>query len=47
MGRRFYALVDGSYILGRDGREELRGEACLIENGTLTQLSRENEIIAL
>ena len=47
MGRRFYALVDGSYILGRDGREELWGEACLIENGTLTQLSRENEIIAL
>lgn len=47
MGRRFYTLVDGSYILGRDGREELWGEACLIENGTLTQLSRENEIIAL
>ena len=47
MGRQFYALVDGSYILGQDGREELWGEACLIENGTLTQLSRENEIIAL
>lgn len=47
MGRRFYVLVDGSYILGRDGREELRGEAYLIENGVLTQLSRENKIIAL
>lgn len=47
MGHKFYVLVDGSYILGRDGREELRGEAYLIENGVLTQLSRENEIIAL
>lgn len=46
-GRRFYVLVDGSYILGRDGREELRGEAYLIENGGLTQLSREGETIAL
>lgn len=47
MGHKFYVLVDGSYILGRDGQEELRGEAYLIENGVLTQLSRENEIIAL
>lgn len=47
IGHRFYVLVDGSYILGRDGREELRGEAYLIENGALTQISRENEIIAL
>lgn len=47
MGHKFYVLVDGSYILGRDGREELRGEAYLIENAVLIQLSRENEIIAL
>lgn len=47
MGHKFYVLVDGSYILGRDGREELRGEAYLIENGGLTQLSREGETIAL
>lgn len=47
MGHRFYVLVDGSYILGRDGREELRGEAYLIENGALTQISRENEVIQL
>ena len=47
VGRRFYVLVDGSYILGRDGREELRGEAYLIENGGLTHLSREGETIAL
>lgn len=47
MGRRFYVLVDGSYILGRDGREELRGEAYLIENGALTQISREGGTVKL
>ena len=47
MGHKFYVLVDGSFILGRDGREELRGEAYLIENGMLTQISRENDIITL
>ena len=47
MGRKFYVLVDGSFILGRDGREELRGEAYLIENGVLTQISREGDIIEL
>ena len=47
MGRQFYALVDGSYILGRDGREELRGEAYLIEDGDLRQISREGDVIPL
>ena len=46
-GRRFFALVDGSYLLGKDGGEELRGEAYLIENGALTQICRENERITL
>ena len=32
MGRSIYALVDGSFLLGKDGGEELRGEAYLIEN---------------
>lgn len=47
MGRRFYALVDGSFILGRDGREELRGEAYRIEDGALTQIGREGDILPL
>jgi len=47
MGHRFYVLVDGSFILGRDGGEELRGEAYLIEDGVLLQLSREGDIIKL
>ncbi len=47
MGRKIYAIVDGSYILGRDGREELRGEAYLIQDGILTQISHEGEVIPL
>lgn len=47
MGHQFYVLVDGSYILGRDGREELRGEAYLIEDGSIRQISQENETIIL
>ena len=47
MGRRFYVMVDGSYLLGKDGQEELRGEAYLIENGSLTQISREGDVIPL
>lgn len=49
MGHRFYVLVDGSYILGesKSGREELRGEAYLIENGSIRQICRENETIQL
>lgn len=47
MGHRFYVLVDGSFILGKDGREELRGEAYLIENGSIRQISREGEVIPM
>lgn len=47
MGRKIYAIVDGSYLLGREGREELRGEAYLIQDGILTQISREGEVISL
>ena len=46
-GHQFYVLVDGSFILGRDGREELRGEAYLIEDGDLRQISREGDVIPL
>ena len=47
MGRQFYVLVDGSFILGRDGREELRGEAYLIQDGSIRQISQEGETIIL
>lgn len=42
-GRVFYAIPDGSYLLGRDGRETLHGEAYRIQNGVMEQICRENE----
>lgn len=47
MGREFYALVDGSYIFIKDGRQELRGEAYLIKEGILTQISSVGDITPL
>ena len=47
VGRRFYAIPDGSYLLGRDGRETLYGEAWLIENGKMRQVSKENEALII
>lgn len=46
-GRKFYALVDGSYVFLRDGREELRGEAYLIEDGRLKRISRVGDTVRL
>lgn len=47
VGRKFYALVDGSYILSCDGRERLFGEAYLIENGQLQKISSEGDVLPL
>lgn len=41
MGREFYAIVDGTYLLIRGGKEELRGEAYLIKDGTISALNSE------
>lgn len=43
----FCVLPDGSYVLSRDGAEELRGEAYWIENGVMEQISEEGDIIPL
>lgn len=43
MGRAFYALPDGSYLLIREGGEELRGEAFLIRDGTLCRICKNGE----
>lgn len=37
MGREFIAIVDGTYLLIRGGKEELRGEAYLIKDGAISQ----------
>ncbi len=47
MGRCFYAIPDGSYLFIEDGREELRGEAYRIKDGSIVQVSSEGEVLAL
>lgn len=47
VGRRFYALVDGSFLTIRDGEQELRGEAYLIEDGAMRQIGAEGDILPL
>ena len=37
MGREFFALPDGSYLYGDDGREEFRGEVWRIADGVLSR----------
>ena len=36
MGRQFIAAPDGSYLLIKDGREELRGEYYMIKDGEIS-----------
>ncbi len=47
MGRLIYALPDGSYLLLKDGREELHGEAWLISDGKIRLVNRENQVLVL
>ncbi len=46
-GRMFFVLPDGSYILSRDGREELRGEAWLIHDGVMEKISEDGDVLPL
>ena len=47
MNRQFFAIPDGSYLLLHDGTEELRGEAYLVENGTIRQIASKGDILRL
>lgn len=47
MGREFYALVDGSYVLSENGVETLHGEAWRIKDGQIEQVCARDEILAL
>ncbi len=47
MGRKFYALVDGSYLLCENGTEVLHGEAYLIADGVLQPILRVGESMQL
>ncbi len=46
-GRIFYAVPDGSYLLGQGGRETLYGEAYRIQDGRMERAIRENEALTL
>lgn len=47
VGRRFYVIPDGSYILKRNGEEVLHGEGYLIENGRMMQICETGQIKVL
>ena len=47
MGRTFCYITDGSYILVKDGIEELRGEAYIVHNGKSKQLSANGDSVLL
>ena len=47
MGKTFYAIPDGSWLLVESGREELRGEAYRIRDGGVTRIAAEGESILL
>lgn len=47
LGRRFYVLQDGSYILEADGETRLYGESWLIRDGQMSCLCREGESLRL
>lgn len=47
LGKSFYALCDGSYILQEGDHTQLRGEAFKIADGILRQISSHNDIVDL
>ena len=47
IGREFYALCDGSYILSENGKEILHGEAYLIKNGHLVKICETDQTLVL
>jgi peptidase E len=47
IGRKFIALVDGSYILIKEENETLYGEGYFIENGKLSKVSSSDEMFTL
>lgn len=40
VGRTFYAIVDGSYVLQTEDRKEIRGEAYRIADGMITRVTK-------
>ena len=47
VGRKFYALPDGSYIMCRDGREYIFGEAHLISEGRIERICSDGKMLEI
>jgi len=47
MGKSFCYITDGSYILVKDGKEELRGEAYIVHDGTIKHFSANGDSVLL
>ncbi len=47
IGRTFFVLPDGSYILSKDGRETLYGEAYVIHDGEMEQIAEDGGEVPL
>ena len=43
-GRRFYAIVDGTYLLQTEDRKEIRGEAYLIADGGIRKICEKDGV---
>lgn len=46
-GHIFYLIPDGSYLFIKSGIEELRGEAYVVKDATLTQISKQGDVVLL
>ncbi|MBR4703076.1 MAG: Type 1 glutamine amidotransferase-like domain-containing protein [Oscillospiraceae bacterium] len=47
MGKTFYAIPDGSYLFVDARKEELRGEAYMVRDGFIKQISAHGEVVSL
>ena len=47
IGRAFLVLPDGSYVLSEDGAETLYGEAYVIQDGVMEQISADGDAVHL
>ena len=47
LGRTFFVLPDGSYILSENGQETLYGEAYVITDGVMEQIAEDCDAISL
>ena len=47
VGRTFYAIVDGSFVLQTGDRKEIRGEAYRISEGKIEKVCKKGSVLRL